>query len=106
MQTVSVQAIPNQTMQAQLGAQAVTINVYQFTFGLFMDVLLGGTKIASCIPCQNLNRIVRYAYLGFVGDFIWFDTQGSDDPVYTGLGSRWLLLYLSAADLASAGQSG
>lgn len=104
MQTVSVQAIPNQTMQAQLGAQAVTLNIYQFAYGLFMDVLLAGNKIATCVPCLNLNLIVRYGYLGFSGDFVWFDTQGTEDPVYTGLGSRWLLLYLSPADLA--GQSG
>jgi hypothetical protein len=106
MQTISAQAIANQTLQAQLGNQAVTLNIYQFTYGLFMDVLVAGSLIASCIPCQNLNRIVRYAYLGFQGDFIWYDSQGTEDPLYYGIGSRWQLLYLSAADLSAAGQAG
>lgn len=106
MQTISAQAIANQTLQVQLGSQPVTLNIYQQTYQLAMDVLVAGSLIASCIPCQNLNRIVRYAYLGFIGDFIWFDTQGTEDPVYYGLGSRWQLLYLSAADLSAAGQAG
>ena len=106
MQTIAVQAIPNQTMQAQLGTQAVTLNIYQQTFQLAMDVLVSGSEVANCIPCLNLNRIVRYSYLGFSGDFAWFDTQGSDDPIYTGLGSRWLLLYLSPADLSAFGLTG
>ena len=50
-----------------------------------------------------MNRIVRDLYLGFVGDFIWFDTQGSSDPIYMGLGSRFILVYLAPADLP-AGQ--
>jgi hypothetical protein len=106
MQTISVQALPNQTLNVQLGSQAVTLNIYQQMFQLAMDVVSGGDLVASCIPCLNLNRIVRYAYLGFSGDFVWFDTQGTDDPVYTGVGARWQLLYLSPSDLAAAGLSG
>lgn len=106
MLTVSAQAIPNQQLQAQLGVQAVTLNVYQTNFALMMDVLIGPTKIVTGVACENLNRIVRDAYLGFSGDFIWFDTQGTDDPVYTGIGTRFFLIYLTPDDLAAVGQSG
>ena len=47
----------------------------------------------------NLNVIVRSAYLGFVGDLAFIDTQGSDDPVYTGLGARWILTYFAPSEL-------
>jgi hypothetical protein len=30
---------------------------------------------------------------------VWFDTQGASDPVYTGAGSRFQLVYLEPADL-------
>lgn len=99
MQTVPVQALPNQTMQIVLGSQSVTLNVYQLSTGLFMDVLVGSNLIIGGVICENLNRIVRDLYLGFAGDLIWFDTQGTSDPIYSGLGARWLLIYLSTSDL-------
>jgi len=71
-----------------------------------MDVLVGGTTIISGVICENLNRIVRDAYLGFSGDFAWYDTQGTSDPVYTGIGTRFVLLYLTPDDLAALGLTG
>jgi hypothetical protein len=44
--------------------------------------------------------------VGFIGDLIFIDTQGTSDPNYTGLGSRFLLAYLSPTDLATLGLSG
>jgi hypothetical protein len=99
MLIVPTQAVPNQSLQVQLGNQACTLNVYQYPYGLFMDVYVSGAIIIGGVICENLNRIVRDFYLGFVGDFVWFDTQGSNDPIYTGLGSRYQLIYLEAADI-------
>lgn len=99
MQVVPTQAIANQSFQVQLGNQACTLNVYQLTYGLFMDVYVNGTLIIGGVICQNLNRIVRSLYLGFAGDLVWLDIQGSDDPVFTGLGSRFVLVYLEVSDL-------
>lgn len=96
---VPVQPIPNQTLQVQLNGQATTLNIYQINFGLFVDVLVGATTIISGVIAQNLNRIVRSLYLGFDGDFAFIDTQGFSDPVYTGLGSRYLLLYIEPSEL-------
>lgn len=103
MLVVPTQAVPNQTFQVALAGQAVQINIYQYAYGLFMDVFVNGIPIVTGVICENLNRIVRSLYLGLVGDFIWFDTQGTGDPVYTGLGTRWQLVYLETADLP-AGQ--
>lgn len=94
MQIVPTQAVANQQLQVQLGAQACTLVIYQYAYGLFMDVYVGANLIIAGVICENLNKIVRDAYLGFVGDFCFFDTEGTSDPVYTGLGSRFLLLYL------------
>jgi hypothetical protein len=51
------------------------------------------------VICLNLVRIVRSLYLGFSGDLCFLDTQGSTDPVYTGLGTRYQFLYLEKQDL-------
>lgn len=103
MLVVPAQAIPNQQLAVGLNGQAVQLNIYQFSVGLFMDVYVGGTLVIAGVICQNLNRIVRSAYLGVVGDFAWLDTQGTEDPNFTGIGTRWLLLYLDPADLAASG---
>jgi hypothetical protein len=101
MMIVPIQPVPNQTFQVVLANQSCSINVYQSPFGLFMDLYVGNSLIVGGVICENLNRIVRSLYLGFVGDFAFFDTQGTADPVYTGLGSRYLLVYLETTDLAS-----
>jgi hypothetical protein len=105
MQTIPLQAIPNQTMQVQLGGQACTLNVFQFAYGLFATLLVGAEQIVVSQPCQNGNRLVRDAYLGFSGDLAVVDTQGTSDPVYTGLGTRWQMVYFAPADLAALGFS-
>jgi hypothetical protein len=63
-----------------------------------MDVYFGSSLIVPGVLCQNQNRIIRSIYLGYSGDFEFYDTQpdpfyGPMDPVYTGLGSRFVLLY-------------
>ena len=104
MFVVPVQAVPNQTLQVQVGGQACTLNVYQLAFGLFMDVYIGSTLIIAGVICLNATLIVRSAYLGFSGDFEWLDTENlttPSDPVYTALGTRFQLVYLTADEIAA-----
>lgn len=103
MQIIPLQPLPNQTLQVQLGTQPTVLNVYQTLYGLLVDVYVGPTLIAAGVIAENLNRIVRYAYLGFSGDLAFVDTQGDSDPVYTGFGSQYQLLWIEEADLADAG---
>lgn len=44
--------------------------------------------------CQNLNPVAHAEYLGLGGDFVFVDTQGSDDPTYDGLNSRYVLVFV------------
>jgi hypothetical protein len=99
MLQVAVNPIPNQLVAVSLAGQFTRLNVYQLATGLYVDVYVDNVLLIAGVACRNVNRIVRDAYLGFIGDLIFLDTQGSSDPDYTGLGSRFLLLYLEAADL-------
>lgn len=99
MQVIPTQPLPNQSFQVQLATQACTIAIYQETYGLFLDLYIGANLVIGGVICENLNRIVRSLYLGFIGDLVFNDTQGLTDPVYTGLGSRYQLIYLEAQDL-------
>ena len=99
MLVLPLQPVPSQTFTTTLANQLCQINVYQKATGLFLDLYVSGAPVIYGVLCENLNRIVRNSYLGFVGDLAFFDNQGTDDPVYTGLGSRFSLIYLEAADL-------
>lgn len=102
MQVVPLQPIPNQTLQVQLDGQPCTLTVVQYAYGTFMTVYVGTSLIIASVLCQNFNRIVRSLYLGFSGDFVFLDTQGATDPVYTGFGgqsARYQLLYIPASEL-------
>jgi hypothetical protein len=100
MNTVPLQAVPNQTLQIVLDNQSCVLNLYQSPAALFMDVLVNDAPVVLGTICQNLNRIVRSLYLGFSGDFVFEDLQGTDDPDYSGLGTRFQLIYLTAAEAA------
>jgi hypothetical protein len=102
MLIVPLQPIPNLTLQCQINGQACTISIVQMAYGLFMTLEVGSALIVSNVLMQNLNRIVRDAYLGFIGDFVIVDTQGTQNPDYTGLGgpnARYQLVYLAPTDL-------
>jgi hypothetical protein len=99
MQVVPTQPVANQVLTVQLDNQNTQLKIRQTRYGMFMDVLVNNQPIINGVICQNLNRIVRDLYLGFLGDFVWLDSQGNSDPDYTGLGGRFNLIYISAQEL-------
>ena len=114
MQLIPIQDLLTQQVRVTVGSQNCLLNLYQLDNStvaandttevlplqvLYIDVYIGSTLIIGGVVCQNLNRTVRDAYLGLVGDFVFNDTQGADDPTSPGLGSRYQLIYLAPADL-------
>lgn len=99
MQIIPLQPVPSQLVTVQLSGQVCQIKVYQKFYGLFCDVSVNNTLIIGGVLCLNLNRIKRSDYLAFIGDLFFNDTQGTADPHYTGLGSRFNFMYLDASDL-------
>ncbi len=103
MQTIPLQPVPSQQVQVTLDAQLCTLSVYVKNQCMFADTVVNGSPISYAVQAKNLVNLVPTAYLGFTGLLVFYDTQGSDDPVYTGLGSRWQLLYLDQADVGAYG---
>jgi hypothetical protein len=99
---VPLLAVADQTLLTQLSEQSVKLRVRQLRYGLFVDVYVdsGSTLVIGGVIGRDRNRIVRSSYLNFVGDFSFFDTQGTDDPEYSGLGVRWQLVYLLPSELS------
>lgn len=117
MQIVPLAPQPSQNLQIVLGGQNCQISVYSklgyaytddpFTSfltpntNLYFDLSVAGEPITSTALCLDLKRLlINRQYLGFVGDFMFIDTAGDNAPQFAGLGARYVLLYLSAADLA------
>lgn len=94
---IPLSATASQTIKVILNQQSVRLDVYQRSTGLFMNVWLNGTQVVAGAICQNLNPVVHADYLGLGGDFIFVDTQGSNDPTYDGLGSRYVLVWATTS---------
>ena len=93
MQILPLSAVPSQTFSVQLNNQNCLINLYQKSTGLYFDLFINNSPVIQSMLCLNEVGLVRESYLGFVGQLVFVDTQGSSDPTYDGLGSRYLLTY-------------
>ena len=93
-QVIPITAQPSQTFSVDIGGQQCTVNLYQKTTGLFMDLTANGNQVLMSMLCLDRVGLVRSAYLGFSGQLSFVDTQGYTDPIYTGLGSRYILVFL------------
>ena len=103
MMTIPLRAVASQTLSVVLAGQNCTINVYQKSTGLFLDLYIDDAPIVTAVLCHDRVKLVRDAYLGFAGDLFFADTQGVSDPVYTGLGAEFQLVYLETSDLSTQG---
>jgi hypothetical protein len=98
MNIIPIKATPNQTFKCVLGGQYCRVTIRTLSTGLYLDLLVNNSPIIQGRLCPNDVLLVRHAYLGFIGDLVFYDTQGIDDPDYTGLGSRYQLRYLTPAE--------
>jgi hypothetical protein len=109
---VPLSPVPSQTLAIVLDNQNCQISVYTLSTGMYFDLVVNGVTVATTRICvySNLPAITRLladeAYSGFVGDFFFYNAQpqATDDDEtalveYTGLGSKFLFIYLEASDL-------
>lgn len=99
MKRIPLTPVPAQTLSVVLSDQNCQISVYQKSTGVYLDLELNNSPIATAVLCHDRARLVRSAYLGFVGDLTFVDTQGHADPQYQGLGSRFVLAYMEPLEL-------
>ena len=95
IQVIPINAVAAQQFTIQLGNQNCDISISQKNTGLFFDMVVNDAICVNSVICLNLVGLIREAYYGFVGQLAFVDTKGTSDPYYTGLGSRYLLVYQS-----------
>lgn len=84
----------SQVLSVTLGTQRCRIAVYQKSTGLYFDLSVAGSPVVAGIKCCNLTDLVRNSYAAFTGQIAFVDTMGTEDPDYTGLGTRFQLVYV------------
>lgn len=95
--TIPLVATPSQTLNVQLGDQSCRIDVRQRRTGLFVDLYVRDVAIFQGVKALDRCKLVREGYLDFTGELFFTDTHGNDDPDYTGLGDRFLLIWSDGA---------
>ncbi|CUK22902.1 phage baseplate plug family protein [Achromobacter xylosoxidans] len=99
MRQIPLRAVPAQACSVVLGGQNCQVSVYQKSTGVYLDLQVNHEPVAMAVLCHDRVWLIREIYSGFVGDLTFVDTQGRDDPAYTGLGSRFQLMYRESTDL-------
>lgn len=95
---VPLQPVPSQQLQVVLGGQNCQIAVYLIGSFLYVDLAVNNSDISTAVLALNGVFLVPTVYFGFIGNLIFVDTAGSSDPTYDGLGSRYVMLYVTEAD--------
>lgn len=104
MQVIPLTPVPAQNVSIVLNNQNCALAFRTRLGNLYCTLSVGGVPIITNRICRNLGRLMLDAqYQPFIGDIAFIDTQGNietgQDPVYTGLGSRFLCVYLLPAEL-------
>lgn len=99
MKIIPITADQSQTFGIQLDNQNCQINIYQKSTGLYLDLTLNNAPVLNARLCLDRVKLVRLSYLGFLGDLVFIDTQGTSDPYYTGLNTRYILVYYSQGEI-------
>jgi hypothetical protein len=93
VKSLPLSATPAQAFESQVAPDKLA-KISLRTFGRKLYFTLDG--VVSNRVCRNGARLLVDAqYHEFGGDFMFVDTQGSNDPEWFGLGSRYLLVYLN-----------
>ncbi|TCJ96132.1 hypothetical protein EV694_1683 [Volucribacter psittacicida] len=91
---IPLQAIPNQKFSIQINNQEITISLAtRHKQQLYATVSVNGEKIVDNRLCLNIQPLISVDYLPIKGNLFFIDMEGQDDPHYSGLGTRFILIY-------------
>ena len=108
MTEVPLIAIPNQELAIELEEQDCTIQVRQLGSYTFLSLWLDSDLIAENAICMPGVAILQGYIPKFKGNFVLVDSSDSEKQQlsdYRELGSRFILLYLTEAEVNEQSQS-
>lgn len=99
MQTIPLEAIPNQEFTARVADQSFALRIKEANGVMVADVTAGGVRLLSAVRIVAGTPIIPYAYLGGAGNFVLL-TDGGEMPAYEAFGVTQTLVYASAEEIA------
>ena len=91
--SIPLNAVAYQSLSVPLSGHVIRLVLQQRGTGLFASLWCDGAACLLGVLCQDRTWLVRKACYGLPGDFAFVDTEGTDDPNYTGLAGRFVLVY-------------
>lgn len=91
--SIPIAATANQSFSCRLDGKNAQITLTTTQHGLFADVVYDGTAVALGRLCLDRVDINPNRYLGLPQFLGFVDLQGTQDPDFTGFGTRYLLVY-------------
>ena len=98
MLLIPLKPVANQATTVMLGGQVIRVAIREMTTGVYLTAWLDNVIIQSGILCLDRVRMMSSNYDQFIGGFMFMDSQGLEDPVSTGIGTRWNLYYLESGE--------
>ncbi|MBS4773136.1 MAG: hypothetical protein KHX55_02535 [Proteobacteria bacterium] len=90
---VPLSPLPSQELSLVLGNQDVTVRVLTHGDYLYLDILKENEPVILGQIIVTGQNILPAGLSDFSGNFQMVDLNGDSDPVYSGLGTQFRLLY-------------
>lgn len=92
-QVIPLQPLAVQSFNCILDGLSARFTITATDRGVFADVVYNGVSVIAGRACKDRTDINPAKYNGLPQGLFFADQQGISDPVYTGFGTRFLLLY-------------
>lgn len=90
---IPIDKIPNQSFDVNLDGRNFRFEFITKGVFIYMNLSIEEEEKLNGIICLNDVDLIQYNDIGVNGRIYFFDTQGDKNPVYYGLGERWVLFY-------------
>lgn len=91
--TIPLSSVASQLLLVPLSGRQGRLWVRQLGSGLYLDLWIDQARVVAGCLCQDRVPILLDPATSLHGDMVFVDTQGAEDPDYTGLTGRYVLLY-------------
>lgn len=94
VQTIPLSVVANQSFSVVLNDRDVGITLRSLNDATYIDVVVGTTVVCAGQVCRDrVSLTPRAAYLGLADlSLVFADLLGTSDPVWSGFGTRYVLL--------------
>lgn len=92
---IPIRAIPSQSFMSVINDVAFTFHFYQREGSMYCDLNVDDNPIWYGLICHDRTPMKERRTTIFSGNLMFVDLEGTEDPTYPKLDSRFVLVYIS-----------